>query len=95
MNAILDRVVERAVLDEHDGRSGARLERVRLDDGTRLVVKYADPTADLTIALTGGVERERLMWSSGTTEDRLPLVREPVCLAADTAISAGRSGRAP
>jgi hypothetical protein len=71
MSGILDRVVERSVLDDHDGRSGARLERVRLDDGTRLVVKYADPGTDLTIALTGGVERERLLWSSGVL-DRLP-----------------------
>ncbi|MGW1347039.1 phosphotransferase [Kribbella sp. NPDC002412] len=71
MSTILDRVVERTVLDDHDGRSGARLERVRLDDGTRLVVKYADPSADLTVALTGGVDRERLLWSSGVL-DRLP-----------------------
>lgn len=71
MSTILDRAVERAVLEDHDGRSGARLERVRLDDGTRLVVKYADPTADLTVALTGGVDRERLLWSSGVL-DRLP-----------------------
>jgi hypothetical protein len=71
MSAILDRAVERVVLDDHDGRSGARLERVRLDDGTRLMVKYADPAADLTVALTGGVDRERLLWSSGVL-DRLP-----------------------
>lgn len=71
MSAILERVVERTVLDDHDGRSGARLERVRLDDGTRLVVKYADPAADLTVALTGGVDRERLLWTSGVL-DRLP-----------------------
>jgi hypothetical protein len=37
----------------------------------RLVVKYADPTADLTIAATGGVDRERLLWASGAL-DRLP-----------------------
>jgi hypothetical protein len=71
MSTVLDRVVERVVLDEHDGRSGARLERVRLDDGTRLVVKYADPASDLTVALTGGVDRERVLWSAGVL-DRLP-----------------------
>ncbi|MFI7067789.1 phosphotransferase [Kribbella sp. NPDC050124] len=71
MSTILDRVVERTVLDDHDGRSGARLERVRLDDGTPLVVKYADPSTDLTVALTGGIDRERLLWTSGVL-DRLP-----------------------
>ncbi|WP_165949135.1 phosphotransferase [Kribbella turkmenica] len=71
MSGILDRVVERVVLEGHDGRSGARLERVRLDDGTPLVVKYADPASDLSVALTGGVDRERLLWSSGVL-DRLP-----------------------
>ena len=35
---LLDRIVERVPLDGHDGRSGARLERVGLDDGTRLVL---------------------------------------------------------
>lgn len=68
--APLEGVVERTVLDDHDGRSGARLERIRLADGTRLVVKRAAPGADLTQAVTGH-GRERNLWSSGALE-RLP-----------------------
>jgi len=64
-------VVERCLLDGHDGRSGARLERVRLDDGQTLVVKTSEPGADLTVRLTGGVQREKLLWAGGTL-DRLP-----------------------
>jgi hypothetical protein len=67
----LDRVVERQVLDGHDGRSGARIERVRLDDGTRLVVKRATPAEDLTVAAGGGVNCEAKLWSSGAL-GRLP-----------------------
>lgn len=68
---ILDRIVERQVLDDHDGRSGARLERVRLDDGSRLVVKRARVADDLSLAATGGIPREALLWASGAL-DRLP-----------------------
>jgi Phosphotransferase enzyme family len=68
---LLDRVVERQVLDGHDGRSGARIERVRLDDGTRLVVKRATPAEDLTVVAGGGVDREAVLWSSGAL-GRLP-----------------------
>lgn len=68
---ILERAVERVVLDDHDGRSGARLERVRLDDGTRLIVKRAEPNRDLTMLLTGKQARERALWSAGVL-DRLP-----------------------
>jgi len=41
--SILDRAIRREPLDSHDGRSGAVLERVVLDDGTKLVVKTAAP----------------------------------------------------
>lgn len=64
-------VVDRTVLTEHDGRSGALLERVVLADGRRLVVKRSDPVGDLTVALGGGVQRERLLWEAGVLA-RLP-----------------------
>lgn len=71
--ALLDRVVERLVFDGHDGKSGARLERVVLDDGTRLVVKRTSPAVDLVMRVTGAaVSREYLLWRAGVL-DRLPL----------------------
>ncbi|MDP1805837.1 MAG: hypothetical protein Q8K72_11760, partial [Acidimicrobiales bacterium] len=70
--ALLDGVVERVPLDGHDGRSGARLERVRLDDGTRLVVKRTSPSVDLAMRMTGStVSREHRLWQSGVL-NRLP-----------------------
>ncbi len=71
--ALLDRAVERAPLDGHDGRSGALLERVLLDDGTRLVVKRTSPAVDLVMRRTGAaVSREYRLWRSGVL-GRLPL----------------------
>lgn len=64
--------VERAVLAEHPGRSGAALERLLLADGRRLIVKRFDPATDLAMALTGDdVGREYQLWSTGVL-DRLP-----------------------
>ena len=68
----LDTAVERSLLEGHDGRSGARLERVRLADGTRLVVKRSRASADLAMRLSGDREgRELQLWLSGVL-DRLP-----------------------
>ncbi len=68
----LDTAVERSLLDGHDGRSGARLERARLADGTRLVVKRSCASADLAMRLSGDREgRELQLWLSGVL-DRLP-----------------------
>ena len=70
--ALLDRVVERAPLGGHDGRSGARLERVRLDDGTPLVVKRTSPSVDIAMRTTGStVSREHRLRKAGVL-DRLP-----------------------
>src|SRR5262249_2757552 len=60
-----DRAPGREPLDGHDGRSGAVLERVVLDDGTKLVVKTAAPGADLPGAATNDPGRELWLWSSG------------------------------
>ena len=65
---IVDRSVSRDVIAEHDGRSGATLERVVLDDGTRLVVKTADPTNDITMAATGNVLRELALFEAGALD---------------------------
>ncbi len=74
MNAatLLGHAVERMPLSGHDGRSGARLERVLLDDGTQLVVKRTSPTLDLVMRLTGATEsRESALWHAGVL-DELP-----------------------
>ena len=63
--SILDRAIRREPLDSHDGRSGAVLERVVLDDGTKLVVKTAAPGTDLPGAATNDPGRELWLWSSG------------------------------
>jgi hypothetical protein len=64
--------VERVVLSGHEGKSGAGLERVRLSDGRRLIVKRIEPGTDFTVEATGGLPgREILLWRTGVL-DRLP-----------------------
>ena len=69
---LLGTAVERIPIGDHVGKSGATLERVRLPDGTRLVVKTLSPATDLLMAAigdTGCVEYQ--IWASGVL-DRLP-----------------------
>jgi thiamine kinase-like enzyme len=69
---LLRDVVERETLAEHAGMSGAGLERVRLADGRRLVVKRVSPQTDITLRLVGGsVSGEYLLWRAGVL-DLLP-----------------------
>jgi hypothetical protein len=68
---VLDAALERSPVND-DGRSGATLERVRLADGSQVVVKRYDPAADLVMRMVGdprGLEVE--LWQSGFF-DRLP-----------------------
>ena len=72
----VDRAALEAALDRtpvnDDGRSGATLERVRLDDGSRVVVKRYDPAFDLVMQMTGDDRgREVELWQRGIL-DRLP-----------------------
>ena len=68
----LDHAVSRVPLAGHVGKSGARLERVRLADGRRLVVKRLDPSSDLIMALSEDTAgRELQVWRAGLL-DRLP-----------------------
>jgi hypothetical protein len=69
--SLLDEVVERVTLVS-DGKSGARLERAVLRDGTRVIVKHMTPANDFTMSLVGETEsRELRLWSAGVL-DRLP-----------------------
>ena len=69
--ALLQDAVERAPVND-DGRSGATLERVRLRDGSRVIVKRFDPSVDLVMQLSGDTRgREVALFESGIL-DRLP-----------------------
>jgi thiamine kinase-like enzyme len=69
---LLRDAVEREVLAEHAGLSGAGLERVRMADGRRYVVKRVSPLTDITLRLAGGsVSGEYVLWRAGVL-DRLP-----------------------
>ena len=70
---LLDDAVERVVLTDHTGMSGAALERVRLSDGRSLIVKRFNPESDVTLDLTGGtVGWEHVLWQTGALR-RLPV----------------------
>jgi tRNA A-37 threonylcarbamoyl transferase component Bud32 len=70
---LLTDAVERVVLTEHTGLSGAAIERVRLADGRSLIVKRFNPTSDVTLWMTGGeVGWEHVLWQSGALE-QLPV----------------------
>lgn len=64
--------MRRQPLDGHDGASGARLERARLDDGAEVVLKTFDPSQDLTMRVSGRtVPLDVVLWETGIL-DRLP-----------------------
>jgi len=68
----LDDAVERVRMTDHEGKSGALLERLTLADGRRLIVKRFSPETDLLMAALGDVVgREYIIWSRGIL-DLLP-----------------------
>ena len=50
--AALEKALDRTPVND-DGRSGATLERVRLPDGSQVIVKRFDPADDLIMRMTG------------------------------------------
>lgn len=68
MGSLLDRAVQRTHLVAPDGKSGTRLERVTLDDGTVLVVKPVSPAWDWLMRATGDTGRAFLLFHSGAME---------------------------
>ena len=73
MTTILDEAVERVPIGGHDGRSGVSIERVRLADGRRLVVKRLRPDREITMRLTGNtMGREYLLWREGVLDELPP-----------------------
>jgi hypothetical protein len=69
--ALLEGVVARAPVND-DGRSGAVLERVRLADGSRVVVKRFDPSVDLVMRLSGDAHGREVDLVERGVLDRLP-----------------------
>jgi hypothetical protein len=64
--AFVARITDRVVMHSHDGRSGATLERGRLDGHRPVVVKTVAPNQDVTFRLGGDTTgRERRLWSGG------------------------------
>jgi hypothetical protein len=80
--ALLAQAVERAPLRFAPGQanSGASLERVVLQDGTRLVVKRFSPATDLLMRLTRDHGRAATLWTDGIL-DRIPWVLDHATLA--------------
>lgn len=68
---VVDRVADRRPVLDHDGRSGALLERGELDDGTPVFVKTAAVASDVGQLLTGDARRELRLWRDGVL-DALP-----------------------
>jgi hypothetical protein len=67
---LLTRVRGRVPVGDHDGRSGATLERGLLDGHGRVVVKTVAPERDLTFALGGDpLGREATLWAHGVLDD--------------------------
>jgi len=60
------RIVERRLIMDHDGESGAVLERAVLDDGRAVVLKTFDPVSDLSFVVAGRVLPVDVeLWQSG------------------------------
>lgn len=68
---LLDRITERRPVVDHDGRSGAPIERGVLDGVTPVYIKTTTVEDDLGHLLTGDARRELRLWQTGTL-DSLP-----------------------
>lgn len=67
---LLPRITGRVPFGDHDGRSGATLERGLLDGHQPVVIKTVLPERDLTFALGDDPSgRERRLWADGVLDD--------------------------
>jgi hypothetical protein len=72
--ALLEAAVERTPVSDV-GRSGATVERVRLPDGSCVIVKRFDPTVDVVMKMTGDTRgREVELWQRGILDGLPPTV---------------------
>ncbi len=76
--ALLDTALSRSPVGD-DGRSGAKLERAVLADGSRVVIKHFDPAADLVMRICGDDHgREVEIFRQGTLDGLPATVLHPV-----------------
>jgi hypothetical protein len=61
--------VRETLTDPTEKFSGARLERVVLDDGRRFVVKHLSSGGDWLTRATGGVSRMMVLWECGLLDE--------------------------
>ena len=72
-------VLSRAPLEGMaEAYSGARLERVVMADGRRLVFKHLPPSGDWLTRVSGGTDRVRRLWESGLLARMAPFVDHTV-----------------
>lgn len=83
-------VTESEPLDDAPGKSGARLERVRID-GTGYIVKYLDPARDWTVRASGVLGGPMAqLWTRGLLSRLPPCIRQPiVAVAVDRGVDHG------
>ena len=68
------RLRSRSVIDDHDGASGARLERAVLDDGASLILKLCNHETDLSMLIPGRIKPLDVQLRQEGHLDRLPEV---------------------
>src|SRR4029453_11220343 len=74
---IKEEVIERSALPR-SGYSGAKLERVRLRDGTRLILKHITPESDWALRVTRDRGREAALWTTGVLNRVSDVIDYPV-----------------
>lgn len=62
---MLDRITQRRLVEAHDGRSGARIERGLLDGTTPVYIKTSDVATDIVGLATGDPRRELRLHRAG------------------------------
>jgi thiamine kinase-like enzyme len=82
VSELLESAIDRRILLDHDGYSGAVLERVALADGRRLILKRISTRTDAIMRATRDPGRAALLWTSGVL-DRLPPVIDHTVVAAE------------
>lgn len=75
---MLERVSQRRLVEAHDGRSGARLERGLLDGRIAVYVKTSEVATDIVTLATGDARRELRLHAAGVFDELPPSVRSAV-----------------
>jgi hypothetical protein len=79
---LLERIVRREPYDTGEGKTGSRLERVWLDDGTELILKHETADNLLARVLDGSAGRVATLWEAGVLT-RLPTPLDAATVAVE------------